>query len=375
MKHVVGKCYYRVFGMPLNMTMRSVSAQLYREIGWAALPIREIVRPTARTATWVVTADEPPSEPRFFARFGGSRAANVVSIEAEESKTRGRIFAPNKGTRPQPSGPRYFNPYMTEQDDHEMAMADESGAETVHYDDENDRGQNLEGVFESAQESSDGAWGLASRSIRKKGKSKGGKGGANCGRAEQGGPRRVEGDPSPTPATLPRTQLNVEGGDFGMLRQDAGVVDLIAALREELRKDSRQREEEANRRYQEQIEYMRRLENTSGTHTTNLLQLNVQTATLNAMFDDLNIRVKAIESSAAMHQGGGAAAVSAGHLPGPADVAVPVEDADRPENLTRGRKGMREESPMGADGDSRPSKRHAQEDFESAADGDNSNQL
>ncbi len=79
-KHVVGRQYFRVFGLPLNMTIKSVSAQLFREIGWAVLPIREIARPTSKTATWVVVADEAPAEPRFFSPSSEAPAVRTSSL-------------------------------------------------------------------------------------------------------------------------------------------------------------------------------------------------------------------------------------------------------------------------------------------------------
>ncbi len=373
-RHVVGKQYYRVFGMPLNMSMRSVSAQLFREIGWAVLPVREIVRPTSRTSTWVVTADEAPSELRFYARFGGARSVNVVNIEAEEGKTRGRSFAPNKGTNPQALGPRYFNPYVMEYGDNDVGMADESGAETVQYDDEEPGGQSREGIFESAQESSDGAWGLVSRASRRKGKGKSGQPQpkAAAAQGEKGGSERMDAvQAPPPPATAPRVQrYNLAGEDAASSRQGADVLDLIKALRE----DARLREEEAARRHQEQREWMKRLETTDEAHTTNLAQLNMQTAALNFMMDDLNNRLKAIERSSGA--GVVAAVTPVVHRAEAADVAVPTEDAEMAETPRRGRKGMRDDSPVEDEEDGRPRpKRHALEDFESAAEVEEASQL
>ncbi len=371
-KHVVGKMFFRVFGLPLHMTKRSVSAQLHREIGWAVLPIREIVRPSSKTATWVVTADEAPSEPRFFARFGGSRAANVVSIEAEETKTKGRSFAPNRWVRPQPTGPRYFNPYLVAHDDNDIAMADGRGAETVQYDDEDSGGQNKEGVFESAQESSDGAWGLVSRASRKKGKGKHGDGKNAEVRTAKGKSERCNPAPPPAPIFSQAQQYMLEEGDTAVPRQDASIMDLINALRE----DARQREEEANRRHQEQLEWMRRLDTTSGSHTTNLAQLNLQTAALNLMLDDLNKRMMVLESNVGARQGVAAAATPVAIPLEAAEVAVPAEDAEMADTPSRGRKGAREESPERGDEDGRPrSKRHAQEEYESAAEAEEASQL
>ncbi len=375
-KHVVGKQYYRVFGLPLHMTMRSVSTQLFREIGWAVLPVREIVRPSSKTATWVVTADEAPTELRFFARFGGARAANVVSIEAEEVKARSRSFAPNKWDRPRVTGPRYFNPYQAEQDDNDMAMADESGAETVHYDDANVGEQNRDGVFESAHESSDGAWGLVARASRRKGqgKARGHGNGAptmSSGGGAQGREAPTNGLPAPTrPPTA--QNLNMEEADPVAPRQDANIMDFIWALRE----DARRREEEASRRHQELVEWLRRLEATSGAHTTLLTQLGFQTAALNVAQDDLNNRMLAMENTVGPYQGAAAVATPVLQRTAAADVTVPEGDADMTEAHARGRKAVREESPERADEDGRPrSKRHAQDDFESAVEAEESSQL
>ncbi len=373
-KHVVGRQYYRVFGMPLNMTIKSVSAQLFREIGWAVLPIREIARPTSKTATWVVAADEAPVEQRFFARFGGARGANVVSIEAEEARVKGRSFAPSKWASAQPTGPKYFNPYVMERDDHDVAMADESAVETAHYDDEEDEQQNKESTFQSAQESSDGAWGLVARASRRKGKGKAGRARAATGDDVKGGSARVDPPPAPpTPKDTPRVQrYNLEEEGETAPRQDSGVLELIKALREEAREEARMRKEEENRRHQEQLEWMRRLDATSGSHTTNLAQLHMQTAAFNLMLDDLNNRMLAIEHASGIRAAAAVPAPAVPHVDA-TDVAVPTGDAEMEETPNRGRKGMREESSEHGDQEDRPSKRLAQEDFESAAEAEASN--
>ncbi len=162
-------------------------------------------------------------------------------------------------------------------------------------------------------------------------------------------------------------------------REDAGISDLIHALRE----DARMREEEAARRHREQLEWMQRLETTSGAHTTNLAQLNMQTAALNLMLDDLNNRMTALERGAGTRQATGPAGAHTEGTAEPvaaagmsaaaaAEVTVPVGELGAPE-APRGRKGMREEASEPEDAEGRPSKRHAQEDFESAAEADPSN--
>ncbi len=255
-----------------------------------------------------------------------------------------------------------------ERDDNDVAMADESGAETIHYDDEDAALQNKEGIFESAQGSSDGAWGMVARASRRKGK---GKMGHACAAAENGAKGRpARADPSPAPPTPkdpPRVQHDgLEEEGEASSRQDSGVLDLIKALRE----DARMREEEANRRHQEQLEWMRRLETTSGSHTTNLAQLHVQTAALNLMLDDLNNRMMTLERITGSQQTVAAAATPVVHPLEATDVAVPAGDAEMADAPTRGRKGMREDSSERGEEDGRPSKRHAQEDFESAAEAD-----
>ncbi len=382
-KNVIGRQYYKIFGLPLDMTKRSVSAQLYREVGWAVLPVRELVRAASRTATWVVAADDPPSEWRFFARFGGSLSSNVITIEAEEGGAKGRNFVPNRWARPQPTGPLYFNPYHMDQD---TAMADVSETETIHYQDGEGGNENREANYESAQsaqESLDGAWGIVSKSTRRKAQGKPNGKGSGAKAAGKGDQPSVAAVAAAMPPAPQRHETREARGEAP--QQDASVWELVKALREDATRreaDAERREAEAVRRHQEQAELIKALASKCEFLGSALAQTQLQAAALNSWCDNLTLRLNAVEAgalgdgphratpAAAIAQGGAtvgqavpvdptpAAAASSGGVMGDAETLV----------VSRGRKGARSETPSGDESEiERPrAKKPAQEEYESA---------
>ncbi len=385
-RNVIGRQYFRIYGLPKDMTKKMVSSQISREVGWAVLPVREIIKPASKTATWVVVADEAPSETRFFAKFDGSSICNVVSIEPEDNKQK-ECFFPNRWTAPRMTGPRYFNPYDVGQDD--VSMADESAAETVPYDDEHPGENGRDGAFESAQDSLDGAWALVSRTIRRKGKGKscgeGGGGKATARPSESVVPASPVMEAQPQPSVQRYNIAGPEDSASGQAHHD-GIKELLAQFRAEAAAAARRHHEELQKVVQQAAaaeDKVNMLAKTCDALTTMVQSLQAQNHTISGYVDNMFVRLNMVESCTVGDQvaatavldatvrGEGASSGSAGAAEASA-VAVPKDDVEMDVPVGRGQKAPREESPSGQEesDDGRPrAKRPApQGDFESVTD-------
>ncbi len=129
-RDVIGRRYFRVYGMPADLDKRALSVELFRAIGWATLPQREWTRPGSSAAEWVVAADESPPKWIFYISMPELDEVSPVVIQEEMPKgAKGRVLVPNVGTRKNNMGPpvdgaRYFRSCWAE-DDEDMLSEEE----------------------------------------------------------------------------------------------------------------------------------------------------------------------------------------------------------------------------------------------------------
>ncbi len=287
-------------------------------------------------------------------------------------------------------------------------MADESGAETVQYEDGDADTCNRDAAYESAQsaqESLDGAWGLVSRATRRKGqgKVKPHEERLTATRKGMGSPSLAAGAAAAPPAAR-RCAMEFSPGTTSQ-SVDA-VFEMVKALREDVLRreaaaeaaaaaaaaEAARRQDEANRRNQQQMETIADLAAKIDIIANALDQTQQKTTALSYMCEILAHRLDVL---GAPSMAGGlqmpptATAFAQGPVTteqaGAADCArtgdstldSATEDVGMPEAPNRGRKGARSETMSEDESDlGRPrAKKPAQEDYESAAETEGLKQL